>query len=444
MSTGGWTRTEGERGRGRARGAGLGAGRGWRGLGGRGVVGLSVAGVLWLGMVGAAAAPPPPQGLELVDDPQDDAGTVLVARWSLPAGKPPPGWWLGGFRLLLAAQGKPFAVAELIVDPKRTEAKLKGLDPRRLYRARVEAVYVPRGQELAAAPDKPKQIAPGLRHRLSVGVEAGPVRPQGKLFDPKKLNVLVGVLLYGAIVVITFRRARRGGEFYVRPIAGLQAVDDAIGRATEMGRPLLYVSGLGGVGSLGTLAAMFILGHLARRTAAYQTPILVPCIDPLVMAAEREIVREAYLQAGQPDAFRPENIFYITDSQFGYAAAVDGIIMRERPAANFFMGTFAAESLILAETGNMAGSVQIAGTDSDTQLPFFITACDYTLMGEELYAAGAYLSRHPLLVAQLRAQDLGKFILGALLVLGVALASAAQLGWLPKLHELFMRALAAG
>jgi len=65
-------------------------------------------------------------------------------------------------------------------------------------------------------------------------------------------------------------------------------------------------------------------------------------------------------------------------------------MLREKPAANFFMGMFYAESLILAETGNRTGAIQIAGTDADTQLPFFITACDYTLMGEELYAASAY------------------------------------------------------
>jgi len=227
------------------------------------------------------------------------------------------------------------------------------------------------------------------------------------------------------IVLLAIYFARRG-DMYIRPIPGLEAVNDAIGRATEMGRPILYISGLSGISDIATIAAMLILGHLAKRTAAYETPIIVPCNDPLVMTAEREIVHQAYIEAGKPDAYEPQNIFYITDSQFGYTSAVDGIMVREKPAANFFMGYFFAEALILAETGNMTGAIQIAGTDADTQLPFFITACDYTLMGEELYAAGAYLSRNPLLVAQLKGQDIGKIVLVAGLLAGVALATLAN------------------
>jgi hypothetical protein len=172
----------------------------------------------------------------------------------------------------------------------------------------------------------------------------------------------------------------------------------------------------------------------------------VPCNDPLVMTTEREIVRQAYTEAGKPDAYRPDNIFFVTESQFGYVAAVDGIMLREEPAACFYMGYFFAEALILAETGNETGAIQIAGTDADTQLPFFITACDYTLMGEELYAASAYLSRQPLLVAQLRGQDIAKSIIAAALVVGVAAATYAAVatGGLAEMATKFVEWFAAG
>ncbi len=257
-----------------------------------------------------------------------------------------------------------------------------------------------------------------------------------KWFDPEHTNVLVVVVLYSAIVIFCIYYARRR-EMYIRPIAGLEAVNDAIGRATEMGRPILYVSGLSGISDIATITSMLILGHLAKRTAAYETPLIVPCNDPLVMTAEREIVHQAYIEAGKPDAYEPDNIYFITDSQFGYTAAVDGIMVREKPAAIFFMGYFYAEALILAETGNMTGAIQIAGTDADTQLPFFITACDYTLMGEELYAASAYLSRNPLLLAQLKGQDMGKVLLGAAIIIGVTLATVCTFV-APDIIEMFL------
>ena len=53
------------------------------------------------------------------------------------------------------------------------------------------------------------------------------------------------------------------------------------------------------------------------------------------------------------------------------------------------------------------------------QLPFFIAACDYTLIGEELYAASAYLSREPLLLGSLKGQDWMKIVLVACTFVGV-------------------------
>ena len=120
-------------------------------------------------------------------------------------------------------------------------------------------------------------------------------------------------------------------------------------------------------------------------------------------------------------------MFYLTDQQFAYAAAVDGIMIRDKPATNFFMGMFWAESLILAETGATTGAIQIAGTDALAQLPFFITACDYTLIGEELYAASAYLSREPLLLGTIVGQDYSKLLIAVVIVLGTVIALATGL-----------------
>jgi len=94
--------------------------------------------------------------------------------------------------------------------------------------------------------------------------------------------------------------------------------------------------------------------------------------------------------------------------------------MRERPATNFYLGMFWAESLILAETGSLSGAIQIAGTDAVTQLPFFITTCDYTLIGEELYAASAYLGREPRQIGGIKSLDACKVIIMTLIILGVA------------------------
>ena len=222
---------------------------------------------------------------------------------------------------------------------------------------------------------------------------------------------------------------RRRPNVFMRRIAGLEAVDEAIGRATEMGKPILFVHGLSALSSMSVLASISILGRMARRIAEYDSDLLVVNNSPMVYSVSYEVVQEGYTEAGRPDAFKPDNVFMAASEQFPYVTAVAGIMKRRQPAANFFIGSFWAESLILAEVGSSTGAIQIAATDKVTQIPFFITTCDYTLMGEELFAAGAYLSRNARMLATIKAQDLGKAILLAALPAGLALSNFGQ-NWL--------------
>ena len=250
--------------------------------------------------------------------------------------------------------------------------------------------------------------------------------PEPNWFNWNQTNNLAIVVIFGFVVLGSIRAAKRR-EIFLRRIAGLDAVDEAIGRATELGKPILYLTGAGDMSEPSTVAAAVILGRVAKRVAAYETELMVPHRDPIVMAVCQEITKQSYLEAGKPDVFKEDSNFFITTDQFSYTAAVDGIMLRKKPAANFFMGSYFAESLLLTETGASTGAIQIAGTDSDHQLPFFVTTCDYTLIGEELYAASAYLSREPVQVGTLRGQDIGKACILVALGIGTALATASIL-----------------
>jgi hypothetical protein len=98
-------------------------------------------------------------------------------------------------------------------------------------------------------------------------------------------------------------------------------------------------------------------------------------------------------------------------------------MMREKPATHIFLGKFYGESLVLAETGYVNGAIQIAGTGELTQLPFMIAACDYTLIGEELFAVSAYLTKDPRELATLKASDLLKIFFIVVILISALLAT---------------------
>lgn len=338
----------------------------------------------------------PPSNVTAMDTPNDDGSSVTI-KWDAA----PEGSGISGYQILRRITGGGLEEIGGLLPAGTTTYVDASIEKANAYAYIVRAV-----SDTEATVDSN---------------ETAPVKGTGEWFHTGKVPLLAAMLLFSAAILWNIYDARRGKEVFVRRIPGLEAVDEAIGRATEMGRSILYVLGIGPVDNVATIASMTILGQVARRTADYETPLRVPCNDPIVLNVVREIVKTSYLDVGRPDVYQEENIFFLSSEQFAYAAGVDGMMLREKPAAVFLQGTFYAESLLMAETGNSIGAIQIAGTDSEHQLPFFIAACDYTLIGEELYAATAYLSKDPMFLGSLKGQDWGKLVIFAGIVVGVIL-----------------------
>lgn len=250
-------------------------------------------------------------------------------------------------------------------------------------------------------------------------------RARSNWFNTEKINSFVLALAFTTVIIVATFVARRR-KLFIRKIPGLDALDEALGRATEMGRAVFFVPGRQQdpyVIEVGTIASMAVLTQVAKKCAKFGTQLKVPHTLPQVYVVAQEATRQAYIEAGRPDAYRDDINFFVTDDQFAYTAAVDGMMVREKPASIIYMGYFYAESLVLAETGSTTGAIQVAGTDAEHQIPFFVTACDYALIGEELYAAGAYLSQDPGLTATLRGQDIAKAFIMVMIVLATLLSA---------------------
>lgn len=221
------------------------------------------------------------------------------------------------------------------------------------------------------------------------------------------------------LVYVMIQRAKRGQKIpEIRRISGIEAFTEAVGRATEMGKPVHMTDYSTDLGHDSTFAYWSFLAYIAKMCASYDTRFIVSDANYLVNVVNQEIVKQAYLEAGKPDAFNADDVRFIAGSQFAWAMGVAGFIGREKPAAQFLVGYFYAESLILAEAGNLVGAIQVAAASSPAQIPFFVAACDYTLIGEELYAGAAYISKDPVITGTVVAQDLMRFVLYVIILLG--------------------------
>lgn len=377
--------------------------------------------LLFLASLTFAAPPRSPSNVVATDRPNDQGNGVIVT-WDLsaddtPGSQPPQVSRYDVFRQ--AAGGKKFEpIGMAPYSVKKYEDA--SCEPGVSYLYKVVAVS-PQGETAEA-------------------VASAPAVPQLDLIFTNRLWYGALLLFAAGTVGVNIARARMGHKLWLRPIPALQAVDEAVGRATEMGRPCVFVPGVVDIDEMPTIAGLTVLSRVARTVAEYDAELIVPTSRALVMTTARETVQGAYLAAGRPELFRNDSVSYVTNDQFGYASAVVGTIVREKAAACFYFGQFYAESLVLAETGQTVGAIQIAGTNETSQLPFFVAACDYTLIGEEFFAASAYLSGEPQQLGSIKGQDIGKLLGAALIAIGVPLATLAGL-WSNNDQTVFRQAL---
>lgn len=225
-----------------------------------------------------------------------------------------------------------------------------------------------------------------------------------------------------AAVAWYIKSTEKGNIPKIRRVAGIDAIDEAIGRAVEMGKVIFCSHGIanlrGATSGPQTLAGLSVLSYVSKKAIASNARVIVPVRQPEVWPIAADIVESEYKLAGRGDEFDSDDIRFLSTNQFGFSSNYMGLMMREQPGANIMIGAYWAESLQLAETGNRVGAFQIAGTAQTSQIPFFLVTSDYCLIGEEIYSAGAYLTQDAPLMASLAGQDVGRIIAVVLSVLG--------------------------
>jgi hypothetical protein len=232
------------------------------------------------------------------------------------------------------------------------------------------------------------------------------------------------LILIAVAALISFYMARQGRIPDIRRFEPLDRIEEGVGRATEMGRPVHMTTGCYGDLRSATgaqiMAGLGVMSHIASLCAKSETAFFVNATQPDVYPLADRIVRDAYTAAGFPEGYKPEMVRFVGGSFHSAVSAIIGSLQRENVATSFYIGFGASDTLIICESAAEMGIFQVGGGGND---PYMVALNDYALIGDELFAARAYITKDPLHLANIQTSDVVKFAAIALVIIGTLLAA---------------------
>jgi hypothetical protein len=245
---------------------------------------------------------------------------------------------------------------------------------------------------------------------------------------------MLGMLLFFLpIFFFAYWAVKRGARLVLRPIAAYAALKGLFARSAEAGQPVHLSLGTTGIGdqfTADTMAALNILEYLTERGTISAAPPIVTLANPTALPVAQDVMRRVYRQLGYPGDFDPTRARLIApdapnfpdrpNNAWAYAVGIMRLLTQQKLTANVMVGHFGDEFLLMGEAGAQRDLIQIGGTSAPEVLPFVNATMTYPLLGEEIYAGGAYLSDKPAHLSSLLAQDVMRWLIVAGIV-GAAL-----------------------
>jgi len=244
-----------------------------------------------------------------------------------------------------------------------------------------------------------------------------------ELISGRMLDLLVLATIWGIMLYMIYSKR----DVWIRRIAAVDFIEEAAGRAAEMGRPIIVqgfgssTSGLQSAIAPMIMACLAVLGHVARICARHGTVLIAPMRSESVIPVADEVIKTAYRLEGKLEEYEAnkEEMLPWMPTQ----ASLVALGMRVKPAANIMLGAFWHESVMVAEAYARLGAVQIGGSGRTTQIPFFAAICDMNLIGEEIYAVSTYLNPVPHMLGSMATQDILKLLAIFTIIIGTLLAT---------------------
>jgi len=226
--------------------------------------------------------------------------------------------------------------------------------------------------------------------------------------------IALGLLGLAALLLLGLTLWRRRSPATLRPIEAYERLNRAVGLAVENGTRLHISLGRGNLFTArggSALAGLAMLRRLAERTSASDRPPIVSSGDASLAILSQDTLRSGYRAAGAEEQYRFSTGRLTGLTPFSYAAGTIPIEHDENVSANVVIGDLGAESALIAEASDRENSSLTAASDDLSAQAIFYASAQEPLIGEELFAAGAYVGAGAAHDASLQVQDILRWLI---------------------------------
>ncbi len=249
-------------------------------------------------------------------------------------------------------------------------------------------------------------------------------------FGASTVFMLLAMLIFLLLFFAAWLPIERGRQILLRPLRSLARVREMSEQAAESGTTVHFSPGIGGLngqaGTAETLNGLSTLSSAARISARTRGNLAVTSNDSLTYLTAEDVARIEYIRAGREADYTVEkNQFIAQQDRMAYIAGANYLVSNSEVSGAIMLGRFGSEYLLAGETLARRNLPQVVGSTQVEALPLMVgtAGANNVLIGEEVYAAPAYLDREPAHLASLQAQDWLRLAIIAIIIAGVIAAT---------------------
>jgi hypothetical protein len=236
-----------------------------------------------------------------------------------------------------------------------------------------------------------------------------------------RLTGLIFLLTLAILLWYFTDRASKGKTENIRRLPAFDALEEGVGRAIEQGRPIMATYSFRDRFDAPTMVGLEAIRYTSKLAGEKGGTMLIGAGAARTLPVAMENYRLGCVEAGVPELYNPQNVYFFTRQQWAYASGVMGLMQREKPGACVFFGPFLVEGIHLGINSRRINTMAIAGNTIYSMAAFMFVSMDYVLLGEEMLAAGAYMTEDPTNISGIAAEDVMKWVLAAIMMVGTIL-----------------------